>query len=435
MPYIGKKPADIIATAVDTTTGTFSGDIDVKGAAVFNEDSADVDFRVESDGNANMLFVDGGTDAVIIGHNASRQTLFNTTATAALQIEGTTANTASMLIARNSNNDNGPQLVFAKSNGTANGAVTVVTNSALLGRISFQGADGTHTVEGARIEGLVDGTPGANDMPGRLLFSTTADGAATVSERMRIDSSGNVGIGESAPDVKLEVDGGIKIRGTNYLSFTNTSDETAIRAVGSNVLGFYTDSTERMRIDATGNITFGGGGTSITAPNPGIIANNAGKLLLGKNNSNDDSSFLDFRRNGTVIGRVLQNGTTGVTYETSSDYRLKENVVTSWDATTRLKQLKPSRFNFISEADRTVDGFLAHEVQEIVPEAISGTKDGLEVWREGEELPNGVSVGDNKLDDDGNTIPLMQGIDQSKLVPLLVKTIQELEARLTAGGL
>jgi hypothetical protein len=119
-------------------------------------------------------------------------------------------------------------------------------------------------------------------------------------------------------------------------------------------------------------------------------------------------------------------------YNTSSDYRLKENVTTSWDATTRLKQLKPSRFNFIADADTTVDGFLAHEVQEIVPEAINGTKDAVEVWQDGEELPDGVSVGDNKLDDDGNTIPVMQGIDQSKLVPLLVKTIQELEARITA---
>ncbi len=78
-------------------------------------------------------------------------------------------------------------------------------------------------------------------------------------------------------------------------------------------------------------------------------------------------------------------------------------------ATERLKQLKPSRFNFIADADTTVDGFLAHEVQDIVPEAISGTKDAV--------------------DDDGN--PDYQGIDQSKLVPLLVATIQELEARIT----
>jgi len=109
-----------------------------------------------------------------------------------------------------------------------------------------------------------------------------------------------------------------------------------------------------------------------------------------------------------VVGSISFSGST-TTYSTSSDYRLKENVTYDWDATTRLKQLKPSQFNFIADADTTVDGFLAHEVSSIVPEAITGTKDAV--------------------DDDGN--PVYQGIDQSKLVPLLVKTIQELEARIT----
>ena len=108
-------------------------------------------------------------------------------------------------------------------------------------------------------------------------------------------------------------------------------------------------------------------------------------------------------------------GTIGVTtsstsFNTSSDHRLKENVTDLTGATTRLKQLNPVRFNFIADADTTVDGFLAHEVQTVVPEAITGTH--------------------NEVDEDGN--PVYQGIDQSKLVPLLVATIQELEARITA---
>ena len=111
---------------------------------------------------------------------------------------------------------------------------------------------------------------------------------------------------------------------------------------------------------------------------------------------------------------------------------MKENVNYDFDATTRLKQLKPARFNFIADDTTTIDGFLAHEVSSVVPEAISGTKDAVQVWENGENLPEGVSVGDNKLDENGNTIPKYQGIDQSKLVPLLVKTIQELEARITA---
>ena len=112
--------------------------------------------------------------------------------------------------------------------------------------------------------------------------------------------------------------------------------------------------------------------------------------------------------NGTV-GSIATSGSS-TSYNTSSDHRLKENVSYTWDATTRLKQLKPARFNFIVDPDTTVDGFLAHEAQAVVPEAVHGTH--------------------NEVDADGNAV--MQGIDQSKLVPLLVKTIQELEARITA---
>ena len=129
-----------------------------------------------------------------------------------------------------------------------------------------------------------------------------------------------------------------------------------------------------------------------------------------------------------------------VSYNTTSDYRLKENVDYDWDATSRLKQLKPARFNFIADADTTVDGFLAHEAQAIVPEAVTGTKDAMR----DEEYEVTAAV-EEVTDEDGNvtteaadavmgtrSVPDMQGIDQSKLVPLLVKTIQELEARITA---
>ena len=121
------------------------------------------------------------------------------------------------------------------------------------------------------------------------------------------------------------------------------------------------------------------------------------------------SNIVQFTNGFGQVGTITLSGAS-TAYNTSSDHRLKENVTADWDATTRLKQLNPVRFNFIADADTTVDGFVAHEVQSVVPEAISGTH--------------------NEVDDDGN--PVYQGIDQSKLVPLLVKTIQELEARITA---
>jgi len=140
-----------------------------------------------------------------------------------------------------------------------------------------------------------------------------------------------------------------------------------------------------------------------------------------------------FNSAGTDVGSI-DTTASATSYNTSSDYRLKENVVEDWDATTRLKQLNPVRFNFIADADTTVDGFLAHEVQSVVPEAITGTHNGMR----DEEYEVTPAV----LDEDGNvvtpavmgtrSVPDYQGIDQSKLVPLLVKTIQELEARIAA---
>jgi hypothetical protein len=132
-------------------------------------------------------------------------------------------------------------------------------------------------------------------------------------------------------------------------------------------------------------------------------------LYLTKKTGYTNNIAINFAVAGSSVGTVTVSAS-ATAYNTSSDYRLKENVVDLTGATTRLKQLEPKRFNFIADADTTVDGFLAHEVQTVVPEAITGTL--------------------NEVDADGN--PVYQGIDQSKLVPLLVATIKELEARITA---
>ena len=136
-----------------------------------------------------------------------------------------------------------------------------------------------------------------------------------------------------------------------------------------------------------------------------------GGINIKNVNVSNSTPYIAFVNSSNVTsGSITQTGATTVNYGTSSDYRLKQNVVSIAGATERLKQLKPSRFNFIADADKTVDGFLAHEVADVVPEAITGEKD--------------------EVDAEGN--PKYQGIDQSKLVPLLVATIQELEARISA---
>ena len=261
-----------------------------------------------------------------------------------------------------SNDSESAQLGFGKSRGTTANSRTIVADDDYIGLLTFQAADGTDLVESARIAAVVDGTPGANDMPGRLSFWTTADGASSPTERMRIENSGDVrlGIGGSGP-IGPKFYGGTPSTGNNGLNIFPEGD-----GASSVKQAFYVDNT-------------------------------GARIIVRFINPNG------------IVGAINTSGSS-TSYATSSDYRLKENVVVMTGATDRLKQLNPSRFNFIADPDTTVDGFLAHEVQAIVPEAITGTKDAV--------------------DADGN--PEYQGIDQSKLVPLLVATIQELEARITA---
>jgi len=134
------------------------------------------------------------------------------------------------------------------------------------------------------------------------------------------------------------------------------------------------------------------------------------------NRTGSDGTIQSFARQGVEVGTVTVT-TTATAFNTSSDYRLKENVVPLTGAADRLNQLQVHRFNFIADPDKTVDGFLAHEAQAVVPECVTGTKDAV--------------------DDEGN--PVYQGIDQSKLVPLLTAALQEalaeiesLKARVTA---
>ena len=298
------------------------------------------------------------------------------------------------------------------------------------------------------------------------------------SEAMRIDSSARVGIGVTSPIQKLQLPentnvgfvggtnsakiGGI-IFGTdsNFVRYGMIDSFRGADAAGID-LRFYTMAgdvegiKERMRITNAGNLCINSTTSAISGITDGYIGidvSNASKTGININSVTENQPAIGIRKHNSTgtsyplymlnaansnVGSVSMTNS-AVAFNTSSDYRLKENVNYNFDATTRLKQLKPARFNFISDANKTVDGFLAHEVESIIPEAITGKKDAVQVWREGEELPEGISVGDNKLDKNGNTIPVYQGIDQAKLTPILTKALQEaiakieqLEARLTA---
>jgi hypothetical protein len=271
-----------------------------------------------------------------------------------IQLEETTVSNG-ISITTNRNDGSGNILHFGKSRSVALGGSGIVNSGDSLGAIRFQGADGSALVSSAEIAAAVDGTPGANDMPGRLVFSTTADGASSPTERARITNAGAIAIGTtSLPS------------GTNAIWLDPASGERRF---------------SRSATTAVFQIAF---------HNP----------------------------NG-LVGHIETSGSS-TSYVTSSDYRLKENVVLLTGAIDRLQQIPVHRFNFIADPNTVVDGFLAHEAQAVVPECVTGAKD--------------------EVDEDGN--PVYQGIDQSKLVPLLTAALQEalqkiedLEGRLTAAGL
>ena len=291
-------------------------------------------------------------------------------------------------------------------------------------------------------------TSSANGYTGDIQFRTNSVNSTNTraTERMRIDSSGNVGIKTSSPEQALHINGFLLFNNNHEIRFKDSggSQRTAV-AMSSNDLNigtsaggnlkFYNGSsyTERMRITSDGSLFYG------TTSNVGTgslgVAIDAGDNFMIRHGISGTATQdrMRFYNSNGLMGWIQTTGS-ACTYNSASDYRLKENVTADWDATTRLKQLNPVRFNFTFEPDTTVDGFLAHEVQDIVPEAVSGTHNGMR----DEEYEVTPAV----LDEDGNevtpavmgtrSVPDLQGIDQSKLVPLLCKTILELEARIVA---
>jgi len=326
--------------------------------------SANTDFQLQA---SNLFFATGGSEKarltsdgkLLVGTSTARSNLYNSTISSRVQIEGTSYDTSSMLLTCNSSSATADFSIlnFAKSGTSSIGSNTLVTSGHYLGQIGFLGNDGTQFVSGAEIAAIVDGTSGADDMPTRLVFSTCPDSSATPVERLRITSGGSVLCGTTS---------------------TIGGDTAPLQAYGN------TQTALALR-----------GGTN-----------------------NFFAAF--YNTSASLIGSITGSTGSQTYYNTTSDYRLKENIVPLVGALDRIKHLKPSRFNFIVDAKKTFDGFIAHEVQIVVPEAVNGQKDAV--------------------DDDGD--PIYQGIDQSKLVPLLTAALQEalqkiedLEGRLTAAGL
>jgi len=339
--------------------------------------------------------------------NASGQVGIGTTSpTRNLQIQSS----ASTIVSINSGNSSESQLFFAD------------TDDDNIGRIAYDHSTNamefwTNDNERMRITSA-----------GKVLVNTTGEYAGTGAE-MTVNDGIDVGTTSTANGgfVTFIGDGvgqigeiGSKVSGYSTMPniefhCDNVSGGSQAGHIEFNTKFSSGSRSEAMRIASNGDLMLGG--TSRVSPEGvGLYIENAGGNdggiieLKHTRNAGGSRDFIRFFNSADgEAGAIVHSGTTSVTYATSSDYRLKENVDYNFDATTRLKQLKPARFNFITEPEKTVDGFIAHEVSSIVPEAITGEKDAI----------------------NSKGKPSYQGIDQSKLVPLLVKTIQELEARIT----
>jgi len=283
---------------------------------------------------------------------------------------------------------------------------------------------------------------------------------------MTLKSSGFLGVGTETPASNLHVQArtgsencGLRvISGTSNVSYINLGD-TADHNVCSiehdnstNQLKIYTNNGVAMAIDVSKRVSVNS--TSSTT------ANYVHRLYLNESGTGSTSAVLGLRHGSTgtrrqinfmnpngIVGRIQTSGS-ATSYVTSSDYRLKENVVDITDGIERVKQLSPKRFNFIADADLTVDGFIAHETQTVVPEAIDGVKDethavGDVIDAAGEIVETGIAEPEDLQEGHTWTAtgsePVYQGIDQSKIVPVLTAALKEaiakieaLETRLTA---
>ena len=394
--------AEFVAKAGDTMTGDLSfGDND---KAIFGAGS---DLQIYHDGSHSRID-EQGTGVLFLQTNGTNIQLN----------KGTSEN---MLVA---NVDGSVDLYY--------------DNSAKLATTST-GIDVTGTVTATTLQTTAGGTvttASGNDLnivypAGRSLF--IKEGSET---HVSVDNAGNVGIGKS-PATRLNVEGdwvsntgqlcvdgasgqtysGMSIRNNGTLEslwYHDNSLNTVNLLTHSDPLVFWTANVKRMRITAAGGIQIG--------TDSAIASGDAAQWNMMNGST---GVFHRFLWAGATLGSITINGS-AVAYNTSSDYRLKTDAQPMIGASARVQALNPVNFEWIASGDR-VDGFLAHEAQAVVPESVTGTKDAM--MEEEYEVTPAV------LDDDGNettpavmgtrSVPAMQGIDQSKMVPLLTAALQE----------
>jgi hypothetical protein len=273
------------------------------------------------------------------------------------------------------------------------------------------------TTRGTYIEGQARSTGNNHD----LIFATSATSAAPT-ERMRIDFNGNVGIGTSSPTYKVglgdssgterfAIDVGSIQAESIHLAANNRHLVLDASGPGGRYVSFKTGTTaysgtERMRIDSSGNLLVGKTSTTLATAGAEIRADGfiratvSNATCMQVNRTTGTGTAIDLRYAGTSVGSIVV-GASSTTYNTSSDQRLKENIVDAPSASDDIDAIQVRSFDWKADGSHQKYGMVAQELQSVAPEAVSGDADS----------------------DD------MMGVDYSKLVPMMLKEIQSLRAR------
>ena len=348
-----------------------AAELDLNGASDKLILDADGDTTISADTDDQIDFKAGGTD------------IFQLTATTATFNDNVSINI--------DDNTDGLTITSTDADATNGPGLRLFRNSASpadgddIGRIIFSGEnDASEQINYAIIRGdLLDVTDGTED--GIIKYETIF--AGTNREMIRMGNGEGVIVNEDGIDMDFRVEG-------------DSNSKILVADGGDNGVYFGTNGNTTPAQSSTATHTFISaiGRMQISASSAACITTNR---------VNSEGITIELRQAGGVRGSISVAGATAA-FNTSSDYRLKENVDYTWDGTTILKQLKPAKFNWKVDPDNTVHGFIAHEAKAVVPDSVIGEKDAV--------------------DDNGDVSP--QQIDQSKLVPILVKTVQELEARI-----
>ena len=393
-------------------TATFEGAINIPGK-IFHAGDTDTAFGFPA---ANTVSIEtGGGEAlrvdssrrILVGNSSNVASRTNASSfSPQLQLSSDTEAAAS--ISRYSNSVNPSRLVLQKGRGTIASKAIVLDNDT-LGEIIFSGWDGDTFTNGAKIEAQVDGTPGDDDMPSRLIFKTTADGSAVPTERLRIDSSGNVGIGTTTPQEALHISGGnIRLTQpagteakivinegttTNGIELKQTATESILRTVASqpfniraqagsgstSYLAFWTRDNERMRIASSGNVGIGttapasplhiqksGTSQNLLVLENDLGTNNNRTLIIGgptSDSANEPFRFttgnsLQFRIDSTDALTIADNANIGIG-TTSPDSSLHVHkgsagtVSADGNAVLALENSNHCVFNMMTPADKS----------------------------------------------------------------------------------